>query len=134
MERKLKHLEFIQFVISRMATNSFLIKGWSITIASAIFVLSTKDGNPSLIPVAYLPVIVFWFLDAYFLRQERLYRKLYNDVRAKVPDEIDFSLDATVYSKSVDGYLKTFFSITLRWFHGILLLAVIAAHVITKLK
>ena len=36
MEAKLKHLEFIQTVITRMATNSFLFEGWAITIAAGL--------------------------------------------------------------------------------------------------
>jgi hypothetical protein len=34
MDAKLKHLEFIQAVISRMSTSSFIFKGWAITIAA----------------------------------------------------------------------------------------------------
>ena len=30
MQQKLKHLEFIQGVINRLATNSFQMKGWSV--------------------------------------------------------------------------------------------------------
>jgi hypothetical protein len=36
MESKLKHLEFIQAAISRMAANSSLFKGWAVTIAAAL--------------------------------------------------------------------------------------------------
>ena len=36
MEDKLKYLEMIQEIIKRMASNSFLLKGWSVTFASAI--------------------------------------------------------------------------------------------------
>jgi hypothetical protein len=35
MGDKIKHLEMIQAVISRLANNSFLLKGWSITLVSA---------------------------------------------------------------------------------------------------
>jgi hypothetical protein len=131
MDAKLKHLEFIQAVINRMASNSFLLKGWSVTLVSVVFALAVKDGNTSVIPVAYLPVIVLWFLDAYFLRQERLYRKLYDTVRLLPNDKIEFSLDASAYSASVAGYLSTVCSITLRWFHGILLLIVITVNLLT---
>ncbi len=131
MESKLKHLEFVQAVINRMASNSFLLKGWSVTLVSAVFVLAVKDGNASVIPVAYLPVVVLWFLDAYFLRQERLYRRLYDAVRVLPDERIDFSLDASGYSTVVAGYLATVWSITLRWFHGALLLVVIAVNVLT---
>ena len=33
-ENKRKHLEFIQQVITRMNANSFLIKGWAVTLGS----------------------------------------------------------------------------------------------------
>jgi hypothetical protein len=36
---KEKHLELIQAVISRMAGNSFLLKGWSVTLAAALLAL-----------------------------------------------------------------------------------------------
>lgn len=134
MESKLKHLEFVQAVINRMASNSFLLKGWSVTLVSAVFVLAVKDGNASVIPVAYLPVIVLWFLDAYFLRQERLYRKLYDAVRVLPDERIDFSLDALGYSTVVAGYFATVWSITLRWFHGVLFLVVIAVNALTAME
>ena len=34
MQQKLKHLEFIQGVINRLATNSFLMKGWSVVLVA----------------------------------------------------------------------------------------------------
>ena len=131
-ENKLKHLEFVQNVINRMAANSFLLKGWSVTLVAAIFALATKDGNPSLVPVAYLPAIVFWFLDVYFIRQERLYRKLYYAVRAQKPEDIDFSLNATAFDKDVASFWKVMFSQTLRWFHGAILVSIIAAQLLAK--
>lgn len=130
MNDKLKHLEFIQGVINRMANNSFLLKAWTITLTSAIFALATKDSNARIIQVAYLPVIIFWFLDAYFLRQERLYRKVYDAVRKKDPAEIDFSLDATPFQSEVASYLGVMFSITLRWFYVILLICVIVVNIL----
>ena len=39
MEKKLKHLEFIQNAINRMASNSFIIKGWCITLIVGLFAL-----------------------------------------------------------------------------------------------
>src|SRR5712692_9978631 len=93
MDSKLKHLEFVQSVVSRMAGNSFLLKGWSVTLAAALFALSAKDANPRLIAIAYYPILVFWLLDGYFLSQERLFRALYDKVRKTPESEIDFSMD-----------------------------------------
>lgn len=92
MDNKLKHLEFIQQAIARMAANSFLIKGWTITLVSALFALAAKDANVRYIAIAYLPVPVFWLLDGYYLWQERLFRALYDRIRVTPPESIDFSM------------------------------------------
>src|SRR2546422_493386 len=101
MENKLKHLDFIQAVISRMGSNSFLVKGWAVTLVAALFALAAKDSNVRFVYVAYLPVLAFWSLDTFFLRQARLYRNLYDAVRAKAPEQIDFDLNASSYGRAL---------------------------------
>ena len=108
MESKIKHLEFIQNVISRMASNSFMLKGWAVTLVAAVFALSSKDADKSYFLVAYIPIFVFWFLDSYYLQQERLYRHLYDMIRQKQSDNIDFSLKAT--RKEFDNDDTAFYS------------------------
>jgi hypothetical protein len=76
-EEKMKHLDLIQGAITRMASNSFVLKGWSVTLATALFGFSAKDSEPRLALLALLPILVFWGLDAYYLGLERLFRKLY---------------------------------------------------------
>lgn len=80
MDEKIKHLEFVQNVITRMNVNSFQLKGWMITIVSALLALYVNSENVLYVFVAVVPVIVFWCLDAYYLKQEALYRKLYQDI------------------------------------------------------
>lgn len=120
MESKLKHLEMIQDVINRMAGNSFLLKGWSVTLISALFALAAKDSNHFFVYLAYFPCVAFWSLDGYFLWQERMYRKLYQEVTAKDEKSIDFDLNATKYENEIDSWLSTCFSITLKMFHGVI--------------
>lgn len=91
-DRKIKHLELIQNIISRMANNSFVLKGWAVTLISAIFVLSDKDSNKCFFILVYFPVVMFWILDSYFLAQEKYFRDLYNEVRKKDESSIDFSM------------------------------------------
>jgi len=123
MESKLKHLEFIQGVINRMAGNSFFLKGWAITLIAALFALSAKDTNPKYIYIAYFPVIIFWILDGYFLSQERLFRDLYNEVRRLKNDDINFSMDTSKYKKNKrNGWLSSIFSTTLRLFYPTLII------------
>lgn len=97
-ENKLKHLEFIHNTINRMSTNSFIVKGWTITLISALFVLAQKDSNTTYAILIYIAVPIFWYLNAFFLLQERRYRSLYDDVRIKDENSIDFSMDAKIYN------------------------------------
>ena len=109
MEEKIKHLEFVQNVITRMNTNSFQLKGWVITIVSALLALYASSDNVLYIFVAIVPVVVFWCLDAFYYKQERLYRKLYQDI---VNDNniSRFDMNASKYEVC---YCKVFWSKTI---------------------
>ena len=103
MEAKLKHLEFIQGVINRLAANSFQMKGWSVVLVAAILVLLARTGRLDATPIALVPVLVFWGLDGYFLWQERLYRALYDHVRTLDESRIDFSMSLDEVERGVAG-------------------------------
>ena len=75
-----KELDLIQAVITRMAQNSFYMKGWCITLVAAIFSLSDGAVREHVYLPLALMVMVFWILDSYYLRQERAYRNLYGHV------------------------------------------------------
>jgi hypothetical protein len=87
-DKILKHLEFVQNTINRMSTNSFLIKGWAITLIGIIFGLNKLEGNylfeysdynfPVEIAIIILIILLFWFTNAYFLQQERRYIYIYS--------------------------------------------------------
>lgn len=120
-----KHLELIQGVINRMASNSFQLKGWSVVLVSALFALAAQNTKVCFVYLAYLPAVAFWLLDGYFLRQERLYRKLYDAVRKVSDDKSDFSMNASIYKNEVSSWLATCFSSTLFIFHGTVVAAII---------
>ena len=102
MDNKIKHLELIEDIVSRMASNSFMLKGWAVTLVAGIFALATKDADKLYFIVAYIPIIIFWGLDAYYLRQERLYRSLYDRVRLINEENIDFSLKLSDIEYEID--------------------------------
>lgn len=81
IDHQLKRLDHLQSIIQRLAGNSFLIKGWAITLTSAILGFALKDpaSTGSLAFLAILPTLAFWELDAYYLALERGMRHLYND-------------------------------------------------------
>ena len=131
MDNKIKHLEFIQGVINRLASDSFRMKGWCVVLVAALFILLAREGRIEFIAVALVPVIAFWGLDGYFLRQERLYRALYDHVRTLQEDEIDFSMNASPYRTGPPRtWPSATFSRTLVFFYGALALVVCLALVI----
>ena len=123
MESKLKHLEFIQGVINRLSTNSFLLKGWSVVLVSALFALSAGNSNVKFVLLAYIPAGAFWALDGYFLALERGYRGLYEDVRCRDVSGIDFDMKAEPLS--LNSWAMAFLSKTLVLFHGSLIAAIV---------
>jgi hypothetical protein len=79
-QEKMQHLEFIQNVITRMNTNSFQIKGMAITIVSALIAIYASTSNIIFVFLGIIPTLLFWFLDSYYLQQERKFRGIYNNV------------------------------------------------------
>lgn len=120
----IKHLEMIQAIIGRMAGNSFSLKGWSVIIVSALIALDATASTVSFIYIAYLPALTFWGLDAYFLSQERYFRRLYDEVRSQLntQDEAEsvepFSMEAPKFAESSDHWFPVMWSRTLLAFHG----------------
>ena len=124
-ECMLKEIEIIQDVIKRMAFNSFMIKGWAITLVVVSLLL--KGTEKYQIWIAFIPLLVFWFLDTYFLWQERLYRKLYEWVinnRLKT-DEYLFDMNAYRFKDEVQSKVRIMFSITLGWFYSSIAILII---------
>ncbi len=133
MENKQKHLEFIQSAVRRMASNLFLLKGWTITLIAALFALAAKDSDRNYFLIAYLPALMFWALDGYFLSQERRFRALYDQVRKLQESEIDFSMDtSSVSHETRNTWLGAMFSRTLLIYYGALVGTMVAVMFLIK--
>lgn len=89
---KISHLQMIQSVIDRMGKNSFSLKGWSVGVMVAIYAFAGQNYNKAVI-VTLIPLIIFWILDSYYLMLERKYRRLYDEIRKKDNDKIDFDMN-----------------------------------------
>ena len=114
MENKLKHLEFIQNIITRMNTNSFQIKGMSITITAALLALTASDYNILYVSIVYFSLFIFWGLDACYLSQEKGYRELYEEVRELTEEQIDFNLKLKKeYTEGTNSWSHTLFNKTI---------------------
>ena len=114
-DEQMKHLEFIQNVITRMNSNSFQLKGWGVTLVSALLAIFASTKNDYFVLAAIFPAVVMWFLDAYYLMQERKFRGLYDDVAgiSEQPQSIkQFAMRPDLYSGDKYSYWSSFTSVT----------------------
>jgi hypothetical protein len=118
---QIKHLELIQPVVARLGTNSFLIKGWALTITAGFLALLATRQSPALAVVGLVPLLAFWNLDAMFLRQERMYRSLYEFVRMGSDRVITLSMDVSGMRREASWWAAVT-SGTLLGFYGPLVL------------
>lgn len=120
-DQRVKHLEFIQNIITRHNANSFQIKIVLATIVSALlaFCGAIKDNYTPLSLLGALLICVFWFLDSFYLRQERLYRNLYE--KAVKNESPLYSLSTEECSDKRTGYKSVLFSTTLMLYYGAML-------------
>ena len=118
MEKVVKHLEMIQAIVNRLGSNSFQLKGWSMTlIVAAIVLIARYDLKiPHLVLALFLPILGFWILDGYFLWQERLFRKVYDEIRHQ--ENTDFKMDVMKHRKKPKcSWVSALFSVTLVIFY-----------------
>lgn len=71
------YLSMLQGNIERMAGNSSNCKSWMVTIVSALMALQcTINALNGWILLGILPILLFWYLDVYYLHLERGMRNL----------------------------------------------------------
>jgi len=130
-EEKKLVLEFIQDIVSRLSQKSFLVKGWSLSIVAVLGIMLDKTKfNESLALVICICVFIFWFLNAYYLHTERLYRILYAVKISLKEDTSMLSLDLSIIKndKSLEkkSLINAFFSKTVWPFHLIIFIGAIS--------
>jgi hypothetical protein len=135
-----KEIDLIQGVINRMANNSFLLKGWLVSLIAVILAL-TKDTIVAtqlsyFNLVLLLPVIVFWYLDAFFLHKEKCYRKLYEWVieNRSNSNEHLYSLNYKRFETKVKSTFRIMFSQTLFPFYGLIVVVLIVLVIHNKIE
>jgi len=88
-----KHLEMLQASITRMAGYSFVAKGWSVTLTTAVLGLAAKDGSGVYLLVGALAIVLFWLIDAYYLSLERGFRTLFKAAVARREADLSETFD-----------------------------------------
>lgn len=93
-EDKRAYLQMLQEPICRMSTISAIFKGFAATIVAGISAISYASTNIWVLGLSFLPVLAFAVLDVYYLKLERKFRFLFEQVRMD-RHEIDFSMKLT---------------------------------------
>ena len=134
IESRVKHLELIQGVVNRLAGNSFAVKGWAVALVTALIAIAVDRQDGRFAFAGLLPTLLLWFLDGYFLWQERLFRALYDTVRLGKRDKPDdfFGMDTRPYVSNTPSWYATAFAVgkkpnTLLIFYGAIVLSVLIA-------
>jgi hypothetical protein len=129
---RIKHMEMIQAVIARLGNDAFIVKGWAITVAGALFGFAVNSSNWRLALASVVTTLAFWGLDTYFLRSERLFRELFEAIRVGSGNIEPFFMSATskVFtdvvakgSTGVTSWWRTFWRPTLSLLYGALIVA-----------
>jgi hypothetical protein len=97
-QKIVEHLKMIQPIVTRMSSAMFSVKTLCLTIFSLFVGFAIKDNLFYLSIIIFPFIILFLFLDLSYHRQEKLFRKLYNDIRNS--PTTDFSMDTEKFSKS----------------------------------
>lgn len=133
------HLGFIQGVIIRMGSNSFYCKGWAVTLFSTLLALYfSKESTVALLNrhaiagIICSILLVFWYLDSFYLRQERLFRHLYEYVRKN--DDIEpYSMSCKQFQDK-ERFLKVMFSRTMLPMYILLIMITVFIFYGTEIK
>ena len=130
MEELHKEIDLIQGCINRMAQNSFLIKGWTVTLFAVILALlpeKIEQTNKVFLGIVMLAIsIMFWYIDSFFLATEKNYRKMYSWVLQERPNgnrkllyELNFKEYESEANLTRTSMREAAFSDTLKYFYGI---------------
>ena len=128
------YLGILQSVINRMASNSAGCKTWCITLVSAIIVIIAGQGKPNYVWISLVPIVLFFFLDSYYLGLERRFRDLYNDFIRKLHSNSATIDDVFIVNPGTLGVIllstvKAYFSLSVWPFYGLLAVMLVIVRV-----
>ena len=121
----IKHLEFLQVVINRLSQEMFVYKGWAVTLVAATFAVAAGSGNPLIVAIAMVPAFAFWGLGTMTLRDQRMYRAMYDAVRDGSADAFEggpLSMDNDAYAEQIGPWWRGLFAASVALPYGLLVL------------
>ncbi|CEQ22078.1 Uncharacterised protein [[Clostridium] sordellii] len=134
-----KEIDLIQGCINRMSQHSFYLKGWLITLVGIVLALKPVDMILFNICLIFIS-IMFWYLNAIYLRYEKQYRKIYEWViRERLKGNTDYLYDLDIskedrFEEKIDSRVSLMFKNTLIRFYGTITLMLIIILIIMIFK
>ena len=122
-----------------MNTNSFQIRGMNVAIVSALLAIYAAVQNVIFVFLGIVPTVLFWFLDSYYLQQERKFRGVYIDV-AGLKNKVNvkqYEMPIQKYTKKIDkqySYFCVFVSKTIISLYLTLVILLLVSGLILKYK
>jgi hypothetical protein len=132
------YITVLQAVINRMASNSTSCKNWCITVVSAIVVIIISSNKPHYIFISLMPIILFFFLDSYYLGLERCFRSLYSSFVKKIHSQGITINDLYVMQSHLDipssmkETIKATTSFSIFPFYGLMVVMLIVVRLFSK--
>lgn len=99
-EGKTEYLQMVQEPICRMSTVSAIFKGFAASVVAGVSMILYDEIACWILGLSFLPVFSFAVMDIYYLRLERKYRFLFDQIRLD-KHEIDFSMKLTRDPKEI---------------------------------
>lgn len=129
---RLKNLEMLQGVISRMAGYGASFKSYCITVATGVIGFGITLHSPAVALLALIPVFAFAVADAQYLRVERRFRALFEGTR-KEPWDIIPTFNMDLNEAPPQSFASAASSWSIVWFYGPLATAVVIAVIGVKI-
>jgi hypothetical protein len=117
-----------------MAANSNSCKAFCVTVVSAILVVVAERDKPAQSFLAFIPTVLFFALDTYYLSLEKRFRVAYNDFIEKMHHrELDALHLYAVYpaQRRVSTFVAAAFSpATLPLYGGLALMILLTRYIV----
>jgi hypothetical protein len=123
-------LQMIQAVITRLAANSGALKGFTVPVVTALLGVGIDKNSDGFVWLGIYPIVVFGFLDAFYLALEKRYRDLYKKAITDPDTEWSLALARATRRQILRQILEAVLSPSVWAFYGAALVTVIAVALI----
>jgi len=113
---RVKRLEMVQLIIARLGNYGTSLKNYCITLTTGVCGFAITSQKPAIILLSVISTSIFLLLDAQFLRVERRFRLLFEQMALEKWDDVpNFSLDRSSISNPL--YQKALISWSIMIFY-----------------